>query len=67
MAIMRLETPMEWGWDTATGQLVVRMYERPPSDEEGAYPDGDEATWVPTRRAEVRFTPDSVDVEDLTP
>jgi len=49
MAVIPLQPPIEWGYDDATGELVVRLRERPPPD------DPDPANFVPENEYVVRL------------
>jgi len=60
MSIRPLQTPVEWGYDDATGQVVMRLRERPPPD----HPDP--ANFVPAQEYVVRLDIASVTVKDLT-
>lgn len=56
MAFVPLENPVEWGFDTTTNQLMIRMRDRDPAKPDAA----------PTREAIVRLTVASVNLVPLT-
>jgi hypothetical protein len=61
MAIIRLHAPIEWGYDTNTGEILIRLREEMPSD--GSV---DGMTWQATREGIVRLLPVSVVIRDIT-
>lgn len=59
MPIIPLGVPSQWGWDTSTGELLMRLQQAPPEDEP------DPAAYQPTKEAVVRFTPSGVNIRDI--
>lgn len=57
MALIPLDAPEEWGWDTTAQQLVMRIRLR----------ETDPEAPPPTREAIVRFAPASVNIRDIPP
>ena len=55
MAIMPLNSPAEWGWDSTTQELVCRFRERQPTPDDPP----------PTREAIVRLKVSSINVRDI--
>ena len=58
MAIDRLWPPIEWGYDTDTGQIVMRLRKAP------EVPDIDE---TPDKEAIVRLDIADIEIRDLGP
>jgi len=55
MAVISLQTPVQWGWDTTTSELVLRLRQLDDND-----PDAE-----PTREAVVRFAVASINIHDI--